>query len=407
MLTRLRVVWGRSLLADRSLLLLLAGILVTFLGLGIIIPARVLYARDIGLSLFEIGAMASGFLLTNTVGQAPAGWLADRLGRKPMIVGGMAAQAVIAIIYVIVDAPWTFIALRALEGVGAAATMPAARAYVGDIAPPARRGEAYGWLGAALNGGLLFGPALGGWLAGLVSYEAAFIASAAGRLVAVVIVALLVPESAAHAARSASRRSAPTDWRRALTPLLIGGYCIAFGLGYASGIFFALWSLWLEDLGASLTIIGLTYTAFSLPSLALTPVAGWLADRVGRLPLIIGPGLADAALYLGYGLTTNVGLILALCAFQGVIYAFILPALDAYIADASPEEGRGGVQGLYNGASLFGSFLSAMLCTVLYGWQPLAPFIMLTIVVTVTISLGGLLVARARRLPAPVAAGDG
>src|SRR4051794_32452845 len=134
----------RSLLRDPRLAALLAGILLVYLGLGIIIPVRALFARESGLSLLGIGAMASSFLLFNTLGQVPFGWLTDRIGRKPLIVAGIGVEVVIAVLYVVVSEPWTFIMLRAAEGAAAAAIPPAARAYVTDVAPAERRGEAFG-----------------------------------------------------------------------------------------------------------------------------------------------------------------------------------------------------------------------------------------------------------------------
>ena len=399
LMTRARGTLAGSLLADRPLATLLGAILITYLGLGVIIPVRALYAREIGLSLAGIGAMASSFLLFNTLGQVPFGWLTDRLGRKPLIAAGIAVEVVIAVLYLVVAEPWTFIVLRALEGLAAAAIGPAARAYIADVTPPERRGEAYGLLGATFSGGILLGPAIGGWLSAAAGYPVAFAVSAAGRLLALLLVLVVVREPAAHAAgRTAAGRTAAerSGWSAALNPALFGGYLAGFGFGFASGIFFALWSLWLQDRGASLTVIGLSYTAFSLPSLLVTPLAGRLADRIGRVPLIVGPGLLDAVIYLAYGFAGSIWLVLGICALQGIIYAFIMPALDATVADAAPAEGRGRVQGVYSGITMFGSFVSAMLCTVLYGWNSLAPFVMLTVVVGTTVGLGGLLLTRAQ-----------
>jgi MFS family permease len=403
------------LLRDRRLATLLAGILLTYLGLGVIIPVRALYAREVGLSLAGIGAMASSFLLFNTLGQIPFGWLTDRIGRKPLIAAGIAVEVVIAILYVLVSEPWTFIVLRAAEGAAAAAITPAARAYIADVAPPARRGEAFGLLGAAFSGGILIGPAIGGWLTALAGFQVAFVVSAAGRLLALLLVLALLREPgaiepkaerrAAHESASSlspqssvlSPRPRPADWRSAFNRVLTACYVAALGLGFANGLFFALWSLWLADIGATLWQIGLTFTAFGLPSLVLTPLAGRLGDRYGRLPLLAGPGVVEAAIYLGYGLSGNVWLILALSLIQGTLYAFMLPSLDGLVADASPEEGRGRVQGVYTGIGLGGSFLSAMLCTVLYGWHPIAPFLTMTVVVGGTLAAGCVMLWRTKR----------
>ena len=93
--------------------------------------------------------------------------------------------------------------------------------------------------------------------------------------------------------------------------MLAGCYVVGLGLGFANGLFFALWSLWLADIGASLWLIGLTYTGFALPSLLLTPFAGRLGDRIGRLSLLAWPGAAEAAIYLPWVTATALSGVLA------------------------------------------------------------------------------------------------
>lgn len=387
-----------SLLADRPVASLLAAVTMTYLGLGIVIPIRALYAREIGLSLAGIGVMASSFLLFNTLGQVPFGWLTDRVGRRWPMAIGVAVEVGIALLYVVLTEAWSFIVLRALEGLAAAMISPAARAYIADVAPEERRGEAYALLGAAFNGGILLGPAIGGWLSAATDYQAAFAVSAAVRLVGLALLLALVREPARHLARAVAGAPA-AGWRAAVSRRLLGGYLVGLGFGFANGLFFALWSLWLQDLGASSWLIGLTFTAFALPSLLLAPLAGRLSDRVGRLPLLLGPGLVDVTIYTCLGLTSDLALIMALCVVQGAIAAFIMPALDGLIADASPAEGRGRVQGLYAGITFAGSFLSSLICTVLYGWSRPAPFILVTAVVLLMLALGTPLLLHRRRQP--------
>jgi MFS family permease len=397
---RLRAAWAGSLLSDRSLATLLVGLMLTYIGLGLVVPVRALYAREVGLSLAGIGAMASSFLLFNTIGQAPFGWLADHLGRRPLILAGIGVEVVIALLYLAPTEPWLFILLRALEGVAAAAISPAARALVGDLAPPERRGEAYALLGAALNGGFLLGPAVGGWIVALADYQAAFVASAAGRGLALVLLAVALREPARQGVRATEGHPTAT-FALALGPVLLACYLLALGLGYANGLFFALWSIWLQDRGASTWLIGLTFTAFSLPSLLLAPLAGRLADRFGRLRLIVVPGLLDALIYLAYAATGDVLLILLLNVVQGTLYAFILPALDALIADHSPPGARGRVQGVYMATMQAGGFVSTIACTLLYGWHPVAPFVGITLVMGTGLLIGALVAGRALRAPQP------
>src|SRR5207244_13271040 len=95
----------------------------------------------------------------------PRGALTDRVGRAPrMIAGLVVAAAPIAPFALPLSIGW-LIGLRFIQGLGAAAFRPGARAAVADLVPEGERGVAYGWLSGADMGGLIFGPALGGVLA--------------------------------------------------------------------------------------------------------------------------------------------------------------------------------------------------------------------------------------------------
>src|SRR5438132_215121 len=179
------------MLRDRSLLAIALVVAATYTGIGMVIPVRVLYAQAHGASLAIIGAMASAFLLANFLCQYPTGWLADLWGRKPLMIAGLALQAALAPVYLVVPDPLVFVILRFVEGAVAASVLPAARALIADTVPPGRRGEAYGIFGAFLNAGFLLGPAIGGAL-GTFGYGSVFVGSCVCRLLALAIVLTLV-----------------------------------------------------------------------------------------------------------------------------------------------------------------------------------------------------------------------
>jgi len=68
-----------------------------------IVPVRVLYAQSHGASLAIIGAMASAYLISNFLFQYPFGWLADRWGRKQVMVIGLVAQATLSLAYLLIS----------------------------------------------------------------------------------------------------------------------------------------------------------------------------------------------------------------------------------------------------------------------------------------------------------------
>src|SRR5579884_682117 len=152
---------GEGMLRNRTLLAVSLAVFVAYTGIGMVGPVRVLYAQSQGASLAIIGAMASAYLVSNFLFQYPVGWLADRWGRKQVLVVGFLVQAMLALAYLFIVDPLQFVFLRLLEGVAAAGVLPAARALIVDEVPPEKRGEAYGIFGAAFNAGFLLGPGLG------------------------------------------------------------------------------------------------------------------------------------------------------------------------------------------------------------------------------------------------------
>ncbi|HEX6780212.1 MAG TPA: MFS transporter, partial [Ktedonobacterales bacterium] len=155
------------MLRNRALLAVSIAVCAAYIGIGMVVPVRVLYAQAQGATLAIIGAMASAYLVSNFLFQYPSGWLADRWGRKPMMIASLLGQAALSLVYLWITDPVLFVVLRFAEGAVAAAFLPSARALIADAVPAEKRGEAYGIFNAFFNVGFLLGPALGGLIAGL------------------------------------------------------------------------------------------------------------------------------------------------------------------------------------------------------------------------------------------------
>src|SRR5579884_2877880 len=117
--------FGGRMLRNRTLLAVSLSVFAAYTGIGMIGPVRILYAESRGASLAIISAMASAYLLSNFVFQYPVGWLADRWGRKPVMIVGLVVQAVLSALYLPITDPILFVVLRFLEGIAAAALLPA------------------------------------------------------------------------------------------------------------------------------------------------------------------------------------------------------------------------------------------------------------------------------------------
>ncbi len=402
-------VWKRLrnsyLLNNPDLLLICLGVFVTFLGMGVVLPVRNLYAEQTGSSPDQIGWMTAAFFGATFLFLLPCGWLTDRFGRKNMLAAGLGLSGVVPILFLIFTSPWAFIGLRFVEGIGAAALIPAARAYLGDVTVPERRGEAYGAFSAAWSIGLLIGPGLGTELA-LFGYAVPFLLSSAMAFLVMTLSLLRVDDQRAKenlSAELAEKRISMLD-RRLLNLNLWGPMTLTFGRNIALGLFNVLWSIWLNDLAhaqglseaATLSLIGLSYTAFALPQLFFQPFAGRFADRHRRVLLILIPGIFLGGVYTIYGLLTSLPLICLFAFVEGTLVSFFQPATDSYLIDVSPEEARGLIQGLYYAIGMVGGFISAIVTPELYGRHGahrLYPFIFLALTTLLTTFIGSAIVA--------------
>jgi MFS family permease len=382
------------MLRNRTLLAVSLAVAAAYTGIGMVGPVRVLYAQSQGASLEVIGAMASAFLIANFVAQYPTGWLADRWGRRRVMLIGLCLQAALSLMYLPIRDPILFVVLRAVEGLAAASVLPSARALIADATPLEQRGRAYGLFGAFFNFGFLLGPAAGGLLA-TTGYASAFIGAWLCRLVGAGVVLALVPRDSGHHETARARRSSVP--RRALFRLpLIGAYFLSFGDYLYLGFDLALMPLWLHDhLGATVAVIGIAYMTWAVPNVVLTPIAGRIADQARRSRLILVFGLAQVPIYVVYGLATSAWLVVGLFAVHGMVYSFVQPAVDTHVAAASPPEARARVQGLYSTFGLLGAFVGANALPPLYALDFRLPLFALGAGYGACVLVAGLLIRRA------------
>jgi MFS family permease len=154
-----------------------------------------IFFADAGLSVARIGVLAALYPLVWGLGQLVTGGLSDRIGRKPLIAGGMLVQAV-AIALIAATSGFGAWALGAVFlGVGTAMVYPTLLAAIGDVAHPLWRARAVGVYRLWRDAGFAVGALLAGILADLVSIEAAIYAVAALTAVSGVVVIIRMYET--------------------------------------------------------------------------------------------------------------------------------------------------------------------------------------------------------------------
>lgn len=332
------------------------------LGVTLILPVLPLYAHGEGADLPFIGWMVGAYMAANLLFAYPAGWLSDRLGRKTMMTAGFGLFAVASAGFLFSHDPVVFAWLRALEGIGGACFIPAALAYVADRAPDSERGSRIAHLTVAQNLGLILGPALGGAMAGLWGMASPFALTALLCGLGTLVVPFLPT--------APPRPRAIAIWRGVRWLPLSGIMGRALAGGFALGLYEAVWSIYMQDLGASTWDVGLSWSLFAMPAIVLAGVAGRVLDRMGGLVPAVAGTLFSSTVVAGYALFPRVEALLVLAVIDGIGFAFAYPAQNALMVAAGPEALRGRVIGLVTATGTAGALIGAIATPRLYLLSP-------------------------------------
>lgn len=275
---------------------------------------------------FALAAYAIPILFTSI----PVGRLADRLGRRPLLLGGLVLTGLGSLLIASSESLGVLLTGRAVQGLGSTASWIAALALVSDLARPGRKGEAIGFALAANSGGAVAGPALGGIVGGEVSFEAPFLLVTAIAGSMFVAGWLILPRGAPRAAASAERPSVLRTFarREAIVP---GAVTIA-GASFLGMIDFALPLDLDRRLGTAAATIGLLFALAAALDAVASPLAGRAGDRRGRRPVVILGALGIAASGVGLAAFGSLGgAAVALALFgvsQSILFAGAVPWLD-------------------------------------------------------------------------------
>ena len=143
---------------------------------NLLIPELPGYLSGLGGSQY-IGLIISLFTLTAGLSRPFSGLLTDKIGRRPVMIFGATVCLVCGFTYPILGTVAGFLLLRLLHGFSTGFTPTAIAAYVSDIVPANRWGEAFGIQGVFFTSGLALGPALGSTIKLYYSYDVLFYSS--------------------------------------------------------------------------------------------------------------------------------------------------------------------------------------------------------------------------------------
>ncbi|WP_326532768.1 MFS transporter [Pseudorhodoferax sp.] len=351
----------------RNLAVCVFGSFTTLVSLSMLLPFLPLYVEQLGVhepaAIVQWSAVAFGATFFGTAVTAPLwGRLADRYGRKPMLVRAAIGMAITMSLIGLARDATELVALRLLAGlVGGYAS--ASTVMVGTQAPRERAGWALGVLSTGALTGNLVGPLVGGFLPGWVGIRGTFFVGGAMIAVAALATVLLVREDferTADRARHAGRLPAAPLLQGPVPMLLLTAAMVLFANMSIEPIV----TVYLGGLGVPRDELartaGLVMAASALGSLLTASWLGALADRHGAWNVVVGCLLATGLALLPQALATHWWQLAALRLLMGMAIAGLLPAIAKLVRQTVDERRLGRTLGSLQSAQFSGQVLGPL-----------------------------------------------
>jgi DHA1 family tetracycline resistance protein-like MFS transporter len=400
----------------RALLLVFLVVFIDLLGFGIVLPLLPIYGdaylgalipggKEAALGGVVLGALMASFSLMQFVFAPVWGRVSDRIGRRPILLLGLAGSAgSYAVLGYASNLPAAEAAGLALGllfaarlGAGVAgATIGTAQAVIADCTPPERRKHGMALIGAAFGIGFTFGPLVGfaaltwfpGYL-GATGYAAALLS-----LAALLLGLALLPETRRFGSAPPLERKwfDGRAWRvvlrdPALAPVVLAFFLASLGFGSFEV------TLGLLNRDALRLADRHNFLVFAYVGFVLLLTQGFLYRRLARRvsePTFIAVGICLMALgvaalggvtWLAYaaaaGFGTLLGLELAALAVAVVGFAFLTPSAQALVSRRTPADRQGEILGVNQSAAAVARILGPVLGLTLYKQTPshLLPYV--------------------------------
>ena len=303
---------------------------------NMIIPELPAYLRSIGGEDY-IGMIIALFTVTAGLSRPFSGKLTDTIGRMPVQIIGTLVCVFASLLYPFASTVFVFLLLRLFHGFSTGFKPTATSAYLADIVPVSRRGEAMGILGVSMNLGASISPPIGSYIANVFGLNAMFYASAAIALISVIIL-LNMKETLQNKQKFKIqllklKRSEIID-KSAIPPSIL-----AFFIYGGIGVCLTICPDQCDYYGLSNK--GLFFTSFTLLSVLSRLVAGRASDKYGRTNVLIwSVSLLILSLLSFHFVNSGTGLLIATGGL-GFAMGMSSPAVFAWAIDRCEDENRG------------------------------------------------------------------
>lgn len=366
---------GRVLSKQQVLSLYLPALLMS-LGAGLVAPVLPVFAKSFGIS-FEIAALVIIIQQVGALAAAlPAGYLMDKIGRRPVLLAGPIILALSALLMATAQSFPQLVIYRFFGGAGNQFWMQARLGVIADTTAQSRRARQITWMIGLQRCGMLLGPAVGGLIATAWSIRLPFVIHGIMTLLAIIPSFKLIRETAPTAGAAGTKMGGPrnNEWRQ-LMVILFGFQMLAFLLiqflatlcrGGESGII-NLYAAFVYNLRPD--TIGYLTAASATVALPIPFITGYLMDRYRRKIVIVPSfclyaGALVAMAVTAYGAMPLLAFVAAFFLVQSTV-STTNGTMQVLGSDLSPDFARGRFFGIWRFIAQIGALTGPVIFAVI------------------------------------------
>ncbi|PKN61254.1 MAG: hypothetical protein CVU57_30400 [Deltaproteobacteria bacterium HGW-Deltaproteobacteria-15] len=330
------------------------------LGFGIVDPFFPVYAVSAGATGFHIALIFSSYAVAKMLMSPLIGWWSDHRGRRDLIVAGLCTYLTVSLCYLLAPGPLALIALRIMQGIGAALVRPISLAFIGDIAPARREAQAMGTFDISFYSAQAVGPMIGGLIKDIAGFPGVFLSLTvlcSLSLLSALFLVMLTPTNRPDLAERTGRH--PGGFRVGWTLIGLSGFILTRSFSIA--LFAVFIPIFMHD---SLNLTGLEMGIIMgagtvVTALFLRPM-GSMSDKLNRRWLVILGGSMTAIFTFCLPSAQSFGHLVTLSIAIGIFSVVSLPASSALLVQEGNLYGMGFAMGVFNGAMNFGTVLAPL-----------------------------------------------
>lgn len=351
----------------RNLAVCLSGSFTTIVAMTLLLPFLPLYVEQLGVSDPAAIAVWSGVAYGATFFAAALvapfwGRLADRYGRKPMLIRASIGMAIAMSLIGMAHNVWELVGLRLFAGL-AGGYASGSTILVATQTPRARSGWALGMLSSGIMAGNLVGPLIGGVLPPLIGIRATFWLAGGVIFIAFIATTVFIKEEKRSPARKGAARLGWVDIsnKRLVAAMLVMGLLLMLANMSIEPII----TIYVGQIGVAASrvtlISGLAMSAAALGSILSAARLGRLADRVGHWSVLIGALVAAALILIPQAFVTAGWQLVILRFLMGLALGGFLPCITSIIRHNVPDGITGRVLGYATSSQFAGQVVGPLL----------------------------------------------